>query len=129
MTHGNTESTQLGVILVEDEPLIRMIAESVLCDCGFQVFVATDAYEALRILESEAIHIQVLFTDVNMPGAMNGVTLAHYVRRHWPWISELITSGRGSSANTDMPEGSRFIAKPYDLDKVVNQIRDLAEAA
>jgi DNA-binding NtrC family response regulator len=129
MTHGNTESAPVGVILVEDEPLIRMIAESVLCDCGFQVFVATDAYEALRILESDAIHIQVLFTDVNMPGAMNGVTLAHYVRRHWPWISELITSGLGSSANGDMPEGSRFIAKPYDLDRVVNQIRDMAEAA
>jgi DNA-binding NtrC family response regulator len=129
MTHGNTESTPVGVILVEDEPLIRMIAESALCDCGFLVFVATDAYEALRILETEAIHIQVLFTDVNMPGAMNGVTLAHYVRRHWPWISELITSGRGSSANTAMPEGSRFIAKPYDLDRVVSQIRNMAEAA
>jgi DNA-binding NtrC family response regulator len=129
MTHGNTESTPVGVILVEDEPLIRMIAESVLCDCGFQVFVATDAHDALRILEAEAIHIQVLFTDVNMPGAMNGVTLAHYVRRHWPWISELITSGRGSSVDNDMPEGSCFIAKPYDLNKVVNQIRDMAEAA
>lgn len=129
MTYGNTKSTPVGVILVEDEPLIRMIAESVLCDCGFQVFVATDAYEALRILESEAIHIQVLFTDVNMPGAMNGMTLAHYVHQHWPWISELITSGRGSAANADMPEGSRFIAKPYDLDRVVSQIRDMAEAA
>jgi DNA-binding NtrC family response regulator len=129
MTHGNTESAPLGVILVEDEPLIRMIAETVLCDCGFQGFVATDACEALRILESEAIHIQVLFTDVNMPGAMNGVTLAHYVRRHWPWISELITSGRRSSANSDMPEGSRFIAKPYDLDRVVSQIRDMAKTA
>jgi DNA-binding NtrC family response regulator len=123
------ESEPVGVILVEDEPLIRMVAEAVLCDCGFQVFVATDAYEALQILESEAIHIQVLFTDVNMPGAMNGMTLAHYVHRHWPWISELITSGRGPAANADMPEGSRFIAKPYDLNKVVNQIRDMAEAA
>ena len=128
MTHGNTENEPIGVIVVEDEPIIRMVAETVLCDYGFQVFVATDAYEALRILESEAPRIQVLFTDVNMPGTMNGVTLAHYVRRHWPWISELITSGRGP-ANTDMPEGSHFIAKPYDLNKVVNQIRDLAEAA
>jgi len=129
MTHRNTEIEPIGVIVVEDEPIIRMVAETVLCDCGFQVFVATDADEALRILESEAAHIQVLFTDVNMPGPMNGLTLAHYVRRQWPWISELITSGRGSSANTNMPEGSRFIAKPYDLNKVVNQIRDLAEAA
>jgi two-component system, response regulator PdtaR len=80
-------------------------------------------------LETEAIHIHVLFTDVNMPGAMNGMTLAHYVHRHWPWISELITSGRGPAANVDMPEGSRFIAKPYDLDRVVGQIRDMAEAA
>jgi DNA-binding NtrC family response regulator len=123
------ESEPVGVIVVEDEPLIRMVAESVLCDCGFQVFAATDAYQALRILESEAIHIRVLFTDVNMPGPMDGVTLAHYVHRHWPWISGLITSGRGSSANTDMPEGSHFIAKPYDLDKVAHQIRDMAKAA
>jgi DNA-binding NtrC family response regulator len=129
MTHGNTENEPVGVILVEDEPLIRMVAEAMLCDCGFQVFVAADAYEALRILESEAVHIQVLFTDVNMPGTMNGLTLAHYVRRHWPWISELITSGRGSSGRAAMPEGSRFIAKPYDLNSVVNEIRDLAEAA
>jgi DNA-binding NtrC family response regulator len=129
MTYEKTETEPVGVILVEDEPLIRMVAEAVLCDCGFQVFVATDAYEAVRILESEASHIRVLFTDVNMPGTMNGVTLAHYVRRHWPWISELITSGRGSSASAEMPEGSCFIAKPYDLNKVVNQIRDLAEAA
>ena len=129
MTHGNTENEPIGVILVEDEPLIRMVTEAVLCDCGFQVFVATDACDALRILETEAIRIHVLFTDVNMPGAMNGMTLAHYVRRHWPWISELITSGRGSSVKTDLPEGSHFIDKPYDLKKVVNQIRDLAEAA
>ena len=129
MTHGNTGSEPIGVILVEDEPLIRMVAEAALCDCGFVVFVATDAYDALRILESEAVHIRVLFTDVNMPGAMNGVTLAHYVHRHWPWISELVTSGRGSAANADMPEGCRFVAKPYDLNKVVHQIRDMAEAA
>jgi len=129
MTHGNTKSEPIGVILVEDEPLIRMVTEAVLCDCGFQVFVATDAYDALRILESEAIHIHVLFTDVNMPGAMNGVTLAHYVQRHWPWISRLITSARGSAANTDIPDGSCFIAKPYDLNRVVSQIRDMAEAA
>jgi DNA-binding NtrC family response regulator len=129
MTHGNTENEPIGVIVVEDEAIIRMVAETVLCDCGFQVFVATDACDALRILESEAPRIQVLFTDVNMPGTMDGVTLAYYVRRHWPWISELITSGRGSSANANMPDGAQFIAKPYDLNKVVHQIRNLAEAA
>jgi two-component system, response regulator PdtaR len=129
MTHENIENEPIGVIIVEDEAIIRMVAETVLCDCGFQVFVAPDAYEALRILESEAGRIRVLFTDVNMPGPMNGVTLAHHVRRAWPWISELITSGRGSSASAEMPEGSRFIAKPYDLNKVVRQIRDLAAAA
>ena len=119
----------IGVILVEDEFLIRMVAQEVLCDCGFLVFTAKDAYEALRILEVEAAHIQVLFTDINMPGTMNGVTLAWYVQRHWPWISQLITSGRGSAANADIPDRSRFLSKPYDLDKIAGEIRSLAEAA
>jgi DNA-binding NtrC family response regulator len=129
MTHGEAETDPIGVILVEDEPLIRMIAEEVLCGCGFQVFTATDAYEALRILEAEATHIHVLFTDVNMPGTMNGVTLAWHVRRNWPWISRLITSARGPAVSAEIPEGSQFVAKPYNLDRVADQIRQMAQLA
>ena len=128
MTYGNTKSTPVGVILVEDEPLIRMIAESVLCDCGFQVFVATDAYEALRILESEAIHIQVLFTDVNMPGELNGLELAYLVHDRWPRVRLLVTSGGARAGPQDVPDDGRFISKPYSLRRMCSLVDELVGA-
>jgi DNA-binding NtrC family response regulator len=69
--------------------------------------------------------IHVVFTDVHMPGPMDGLVLAHHVRRHWPSIGLLVASGRGNVDARAMPEGSRFIPKPYHLDHVVHHIREL----
>jgi two-component system, response regulator PdtaR len=113
------------VIVVEDEALIRMAAVFALEDADFAVIEASSADEAVEILEREAKHIHVVFTDVHMPGGMTGVELAHHVRRHWPRIGLLATSGRSRLRSDELPEGSRFIAKPYDLHEAVGHVRDL----
>ena len=67
----------------------------------------------------------LLFTDIVMPGEMNGLELAHHARTHWPWIAQLITSGRGAPALNTFPVGSRFLQKPYEIDNVVAHVRAL----
>ena len=99
------------VIVVEDEVLIRMLAVETLEEAGFIVLEAKHAAAALDLLESKAETIVVLFTDINMPGNMDGLGLAHYVREHWPWIGQLITSGRLVPALDGFPARSRFLKK------------------
>lgn len=113
------------VIVVEDEIMIRLPVVSALEATDFEVIEAGHAGEALAILEREAVRVHVVFTDVHMPGPMDGLVLAHHVRRHWPSIGLLVASGRGNVDAGAMPEGSRFIPKPYHLDHVVHHIREL----
>jgi DNA-binding NtrC family response regulator len=116
------------VIVVEDEIMIRLPVVSALEAADFEVIEADHAGEALAILEREAVRIHVVLTDVHMPGPMDGLVLAHHVRRHWPSIGLLVASGRGDVDAGAMPEGSRFILKPYHLDHLVQQhIRELGE--
>ncbi len=117
------------VIVVEDEMLIRMSTAEDFSDAGFEVLEAENVQAALIILEAEASRLHVLFTDVHMPGELTGVHLAHHARKHWPWIGLLVTSGQPKPADNDLPEGCRFIAKPYDAGDVVQHVRDLAAAA
>ncbi len=113
------------VIIVEDEPMILMAAAYELQDADFVVIEAGTADEALKILESDAPKIHVVFTDVHMPGVMDGIALAHHVRHHWPHIGLLVASGQSRPRRHDLPEDCRFVAKPYDLDEVVGHIREL----
>lgn len=114
------------IVVVEDEMLIRFAVVAALEEANFAVIEAGHAGEALTILEHEGVRVHVVFTDVHMPGPMDGLMLAHHVRRHWPHISLLVTSGKGVVNEDAMPEGSRFIPKPYRLDHVVHHIRELA---
>ncbi len=82
-------------------------------DAGFEVIEAASADEAIRILESRS-DIRVVFTDVHMPGTMDGLKLAQAVRNRWPPIKIIVTSGRDLATEHDLPEGGRFLAKPYD---------------
>jgi two-component system, response regulator PdtaR len=113
------------VIVVEDEIMIRLPVVSALEAADFEVIEARHASEALAILESEAVRVHVVFTDVPMPGPMDGLMLANQVRRHWPSIGLLVASGRGNVDAGALPEGSRFITKPYHLGRVVHHIREL----
>jgi CheY-like chemotaxis protein len=102
----------LVILLVEDEVLVRMVAADVLEDAGFTVLESTNAEEVLRLLETHP-DVQVLFTDVNMPGALDGLGLAQIVHERLPGVGILIGSGRIRPAPGELPPGIRFIAKPY----------------
>lgn len=100
------------VLLVEDEVLVRWATAATLREAGYQVLDVERADEALPILE-ERSDIAVLFTDVNMPGRMDGQALAFEVNRRWPGIGLLVTSGDVGTREPRLPAGSRFLAKPY----------------
>ncbi len=116
----------IAVVLAEDEPFTRMMAADALRDQGFKVMEAANAEEALDILHAHACDVHVLFTDIHMPGAMDGLALAHHAALNWPWISFLIASGRARPDNAELPARSRFVAKPYRHDHVIGHIREMA---
>jgi len=122
----NSYSHQLPVVLlVEDEPLVRMAAADDLQDAGFHVLEAANADVALAVLESCSNDVQVLFTDIDMPGSMNGLDLAENVQQRWPHISLLISSAYHRPGLETLPDDGRFVPKPYCSDDVVQQIREL----
>lgn len=101
------------VLVVEDNAIIRMSAIELVQSAGYEVLEASDADEAIRILESRS-DIDLVFTDVQMPGTMDGVKLSHYIRERWPPVKLLIASGNAILAESALPHGSRFFSKPYD---------------
>jgi CheY-like chemotaxis protein len=123
-------STQSAVVLVvEDEPLLRMAAVSFLEDAEFEVIEAADADEALKFLESRN-DIRLIFTDIDMPyGSMNGLRLARAVRDRWPPVEIIIVSGHQVPDTMEMPERSRFFAKPYNEAQMVSTMREMLQAA
>jgi YesN/AraC family two-component response regulator len=110
---------------VEDELLVRMDTVDSIERAGSMVYEASNADEAIRILETHS-NIRVVFTGINMPGSMHGLKLAHYARGPWPPIKLIITSGHSLPAGEDFPEGAGFFAKHYLLEKVARSIREIA---
>src|SRR4028118_377853 len=102
----------LAVLVVEDEPLIRMDAAVTLEDEGFEVVEAATARAALTILEKRNGDVAALFTDVDMPGDMNGLELAGIVHHRWPHVALLVTSGVVRVSGS-LPGGGVFLPKPY----------------
>jgi CheY-like chemotaxis protein len=113
------------VLIAEDEALLRMLAVEVLSDNGFVAIEAEKATAALDICKVRAEEIDVLFTDIRMPGSMDGLELAHHVRERWPWISVVITSGNHFMSPGEFPAGARFLRKPYDMQWVVDLIHEM----
>ena len=110
------------VLLVEDDCLVRDCAAHALSEAGFKVLEAGNGPDALVLLEGA--HVDVVFTDINMPGDFDGLGLARRVRRRWPEIAIVITSGRGCP---DIGiEGARFVPKPYMPDTVARLLGDIA---
>jgi two-component system, response regulator PdtaR len=112
------------VLVVEDEALIRMNSADMIRDLGFEVIEAVDAEHAVSLLESIP-GIGVVFTDIQMPGSMDGLMLAAVVRDRWPPIAVLITSGKLHPLAADMPAGARFMTKPYSPVDLQEQLRVL----
>ena len=121
---GLSVSKRPVVLIVEDEFLLRMEAGDIIAAAGFEVVEAADADEAIEILESR-LDITVIFTDIQMPGSMDGLKLARAVRGRWPPIKIVATSGHAHVLETDLPEGGRFLAKPYRPLQVTGLLREL----
>jgi CheY-like chemotaxis protein len=121
MAVGNAKTP--AILIVEDEPLVRLGAVKIIEDAGFEVIEAANADEAIRILECRS-DVRVVFTDVHMPGAMDGLKLAHAVRNRWPPIKIIVTSGRELITQHDLPQGGRFFAKPYDPVQIADTLRE-----
>jgi CheY-like chemotaxis protein len=100
------------VLIVEHEWLVRCELEAQLADLGLTVLAARDADEAIQLLDSHP-EIELLLTDLKMPGSMDGVRLAHHVRDRWPPVKIIVMSGLSQTALADLPEGSLFLPKPY----------------
>lgn len=101
-----------AVLVAEDESMVRMVAADMLEEAGFPVLQAATADAAWAILE-RAEEIGVLFTDIDMPGSMDGLALATRVAERWPHIRLVVTSGRVGLRDADMPDDGRFLLKPY----------------
>jgi two-component system, response regulator PdtaR len=112
------------VLVVEDESLIRSTATNMVEEAGFEAIAAADADEAIRILESRN-DISAVFTDVQMPGSMNGLRLAWVVRNRWPPVALILTSGQTDLPSTDLPSGGRFLRKPYLPSQVEAALRQV----
>jgi two-component system, response regulator PdtaR len=115
------------VLIVEDDFLLRMDAVDIVKAAGFEPVEVGDADEAIAILESD-LTIHVVFTDVQMPGTMDGLKLARFVRDRWPPIKIVATSGRVRLSEDDLPEGGRFLPKPYRPEQIIATLRELTSA-
>ena len=112
------------VLVVEDEMLLRMRAVDMVEDAGFTSVEAVDADEAVAILESRS-DIALLFTDIQMPGSMDGLKLAHAVHARWPPIKIILVSGQLKLANIDIPADSRFFGKPLEARKMIAEMQSM----
>lgn len=117
-------SANVTILVVEDEPLVSMSIVAHLRDDGFRVLEAANADEAIAILEQDE-GVRLIFTDIDMPGSMDGLKLAAAVRRRWPPVHIIVTSGQRSVAADDLPDGSLFFAKPYHHAEITNSVRQM----
>ena len=112
------------ILVVEDEALVRFAAVGMLEDAGFRMIEAVNGDQALELLTADS-DVQLLFTDVTMPGAIDGLALARHVRDRWPHIAIMVASAKQVSQSEQLPAGSRFEQKPYSADTVVRHAREL----
>jgi CheY-like chemotaxis protein len=112
------------VLVVEDEMLLRMRAVDMVEDAGYTSVEAVDADQAVAILESRS-DIALLFTDIQMPGSMDGLGLAHSVHERWPPIKIIMVSGQLKLASIDIPADCRFFGKPLEAGEMIAEMRSM----
>ena len=112
------------VLVVEDEMLLRMRAVDIVADAGFTPIEAVNADEALAILESRS-DVDLLFTDIQMPGSMDGLKLAHAVYERWPSIKIILVSGKLTPTDSERPTDSRFFGKPLEVKQMIAEIQEM----
>ena len=104
--------SQYVVLVVEDEPLVRLHAVSLLKQAGYATLEAASAGDAIKLLETNS-DIRAVFTDINLPGSMDGMRLAAVIRDRWPPVELIVTSGRVKVEQEQLPERGQFLPKPY----------------
>ena len=112
------------VLIVEDEMLLRLRAVDIVEDAGFTPLEAVSADDALALLEFRS-DIDLLFTDIQMPGSMNGLKLAHAVHERWPAIKIILVSGQLSPTESERPENSRFFGKPLEIEHMIAELQGM----
>ncbi len=112
------------VLIVEDEMVLRMRAVDIVEDAGFIPVEAVNADEAIRVLESRD-DISLLFTDIQMPGSMDGLMLAHAVHLRWPHIKIILVSGQIAVTDADKPVDSRFFPKPLEIQQMIIELQQM----
>lgn len=118
---------RISILVVEDEAMIRWDIVDQLSKEGFQVFQAANADEAIALL-TDVPSIRVMFTDIDMPGSMDGIKLSAAVRNRWPPVKIIVTSGHRKIDLTELPSGSVFFSKPYLHTAVVSSMREMLAA-
>lgn len=121
---ASQENFPRTILLVEDDALLRMNAAEILEDAGFAVVEAADADAALKII-GEHEKIGILFTDVHMPGSMNGFRLAQVVHERWPGVALILTSGEMRPQKAEIPHAGIFIPKPYTGRELASALNEM----
>jgi DNA-binding NtrC family response regulator len=111
-----------AVLIVEDEAILRLHAVDIVEEAGFTAIEARNADEAIAIMEGRT-DIGLLFTDVQMPGSMDGVKLAHAIRNRWPPVKIVVVSGHMQVDQDELPLGSSFFAKPFQAERMIAELR------
>src|SRR5436190_7884692 len=121
---SDATSSATNVLVVEDEMVLRMRAVDIVEDAGFTAVQAVNADEALSILESRS-DIALLFSDIQMPGSMNGLKLAHAVHDRWPLIKIILVSGQVKLSDKERPADSRFFGKPLEVKQMIAELQEM----
>ncbi len=116
-----------AVLVVEDEPIIRMDAVGMIEDAGFRAYEASTADDGIILLEKHP-DIGILFTDIDMPRSMDGVGLTHLVRDRWPTTKIIVASGALEKVKASLPQGAQFFPKPYPMQEIVAALYELAQS-
>lgn len=109
------------ILIVEDELLLSMDISEALEDAGYAVIAVANADEAMKVLESRD-NVRTIFTDIDLPGSMDGLKLAAAVRDRWPPIHIIVTTGMRAPHRDEIPANSAFIAKPYRRAEVLEAV-------
>ncbi|AOX19407.1 response regulator [Kozakia baliensis] len=113
-----------AVLIVEDQALLRFLAADMVKEAGFTALVAEDATQAIMMMERHP-GIRTVFSDIDMPGAMNGLELARYISRFWPPVGIVLTSGMCPDMQGALPPGGIFLPKPYLFHEVTAALHRL----
>ena len=104
--------------------MVRPLAVDMVASGGYKVYEAGNADEAIALMEQHP-DIRIVFTDVEMPGTMDGIKLAHYIRHRWPPILLIVTSGAVRLSEKDLPIGAAFLHKPYERRDVTDRLFEM----